>query len=83
MTTPAVATAQGICGKRESALAYLARRYQEHPAAVGLATNNQVVELLVAESGSWTILITQANGTSCVAASGEAWERVAVPKPRS
>ena len=67
------ALAQGICGSRKAALEYLERQYQERPRALGLAANNNVVELLVAKTGSWTILVTRPNGTSCVVASGEAW----------
>lgn len=33
-----------------------------------LFTNNK--------TGSWTVLITQPNGMSCIAASGESWEQM-------
>lgn len=67
------AVAQGVCGNRKAALEYLDRQYDERPRALGLAANNNVVELLVSKTGSWTILVTRPNGTSCVVASGEAW----------
>ncbi len=69
-----VSVAEGICGGRKAALEYLQRQYQERPRALGLAANARVVELLVAKTGSWTILVTRPDGISCVVASGEAWE---------
>ena len=72
-TATTTATAQGVCGSRKAALEYLERQYRERPRALGLAANNNVVELLVSETGSWTILVSYPSGTSCVVASGEAW----------
>ena len=73
-------SARPLCGERALALDYLAEKYQERPSAFGLAANNQILEILVSKTGSWTILATNASGVSCVVASGEAWVRL--PKPR-
>lgn len=79
------AGAQGVCGSREAALDYLLGRYQERPRAVGLAADGRLVEVLVAPSGSWTILVSRADGVSCVVATGEAWQVLPAPPegPRS
>jgi len=70
------AMAQTVCSDRAKFLDHLARGYQEAPAAMGLASNGAVLEVLTSESGTWTIILTMPTGTSCVVASGEAWEKV-------
>lgn len=68
------ATAQTVCGKRGEFLQRLSRNYDEAPVAVGLVSNGNVIEVLVSESGSWTIILTRPDGVSCVVAAGEAWQ---------
>lgn len=68
------ASAQTICGKRDTFLAQLAKSHQEAPIAVGLLGNGSVIEVLTSENGSWTMLVTDPNGATCVLAAGEAWE---------
>ena len=64
--------AQMICGLRDDMGKMLDQRFAEQPKAAGLA-GEQIVELLVSENGSWTILITSADGRSCVVTGGEEW----------
>ncbi|CAA7614166.1 hypothetical protein [Magnetospirillum sp. UT-4] len=71
----AIVAADSICAPREVLLASLSREYTEAPKAIGLANNGAVVELLTApDGGTWTILMTRPDGTSCVVAAGEAWD---------
>ncbi|WP_339109030.1 hypothetical protein [Thioclava sp. GXIMD4216] len=58
------------CGKRADIVVELANRYQETRRSTGIAANNTLMELFAAESGSWTLLATTPNGTSCLIASG-------------
>jgi len=71
-TTPTLA--QSICGERSRFLDQLGQHYGERVSAVGLVSNGTLLELMTSEKGSWTILITQPNGVSCVVATGESWE---------
>lgn len=66
------AQAQAICGLRDDMGKMLAQRFGEEPKAAGLV-GDRVVELLVSQTGSWTILITGADGRSCVITGGEDW----------
>lgn len=70
------AHAQAVCGDRGEIIARLESGYQEQATAIGLASNGGVVELYVSESGSWTLLLTQTTGVSCLIAAGEHWETV-------
>jgi len=66
-----------ICGARAELLAELTKRYSEAPVAVGLSNGGALVEVLTNDSGStWTILVSQPDGTSCLVASGEAWQEL-------
>lgn len=63
------------CGNRATVLDRLASKYGESRQSVGLAANNGVVEIFASkETGTWTILVTQPSGQTCLIASGQAFE---------
>lgn len=62
------------CGARAPIIEHLADRYQERRRAIALAADNSVVEIYAADTGSWTMLATSAEGQTCLIASGEAFE---------
>ena len=65
------------CSTRANVLKHLASKYSESPVAVGLAENGGVIEVLTSNAGgTWTIIITMPDGTSCMVAAGEAWEQL-------
>lgn len=66
--------ARARCLPHEEAIARLQRDYGETAQGLGLGSRGRsVTELFTSKTGSWTILITRANGLSCIAASGENW----------
>ncbi len=71
-----LAHAQPMCGERRAVVANLEKTYSEAPVSIGLASNGAVIEVLASPSGSFTIILTQPNGLSCVMASGENWENL-------
>jgi hypothetical protein len=80
------ATAQGthtmVCGARDQIVAQLSTRYGEEVRSIGIAPRNRIVEVFASdETGSWTITITSADGTTCLIASGEYFEMLP-PVPR-
>ncbi len=70
------------CLPRAEMLRQLALKYQEAPIAAGLTeTNNIMVEVFSTSDGAtWTLVITNVNGTSCVIANGFGW-RTLTPGP--
>jgi hypothetical protein len=69
------ASAQAVCGKRSDLLGQLAGRWKEAPVAMGLKDDGTMLEVVASADGStWTVLITQPSGASCVVATGERWE---------
>ena len=73
--TTTSATAQMVCGTRERIVAELEKKYGETRRSLGLQQGRGVVEVYASEeTGSWTILVTDARGKSCLMAAGEAFQ---------
>jgi len=70
------AHAQSACAPRDDVVTRLHDRFGEGLAAGGLQTAQQVIEVWAApETGTWTLLMTRANGTTCILASGTNWHQ--------
>jgi hypothetical protein len=68
------AGAEEACGQRGDIVAVLVERYQESPRGGGLQTATAMVEVWASDkTGTWTILLTQADGVACVVAAGRDW----------
>lgn len=72
------ATAQQACGERAKFMDKLEDTFAEHPIAMGLTEKGAVIEVFASKHGSWTFLITMPGGLTCVVASGQSWETLAV-----
>lgn len=82
MAGPAVAQSGPNCAPRDMVVDRLATKYGETRQSMGLGANNAVVEVYASEtSGSWTIIVTSANGLTCLVASGQAFEELAEVLP--
>lgn len=69
---------QTRCAQRGGIVARLSETYGETRQSIGLGTNNTMVEVFASgATGSWTILVTDAQGVSCLVASGQAFETLA------
>lgn len=68
------------CAERARVVERLAERFGETRKSMGLNQVNGLVEVFASDdTGSWTILLTRPDGTSCLLASGELWEPDARP----
>lgn len=64
-----------VCAERSALLGSLEREFAEAPKGAGLASDGSMLELLTSSDGkTWTLLMTQPDGTACVIAAGEAWD---------
>ena len=68
------AYAQSVCGDRAGIIRTLAGKYHEVPTAFGIAGQRNLVELFTSATGSWTVLITEPSGVTCILATGQGWE---------
>jgi hypothetical protein len=63
------------CAPHAVVVQRLAESYGESRQAIGLGSDNSVVETFAsAETGTWTITVTRPGGPTCLVASGQAFE---------
>ncbi len=71
---PSVLHAQTNCAERDSVVQSLASSYGENFAGGGVQNAQRIFEVWHSEEkGTWTILMTRADGKSCIMASGTNW----------
>lgn len=76
-TAPSQAQDQN-CGPREAIVARLADGFGEGQQMIGLAANGAIIEVFGnPETGSWTLLLSRADGISCLMAAGEYFQNIA------
>jgi len=73
-TVPAEPNDAANCGKRDEIVAQLGSVFKEVPNGMGMIDQNAVVEVFVSDTGTFTILASGTDGTSCILASGEGWD---------
>lgn len=75
----AVGAQSMACGSRDEMTQRLKQTFGEAQTGLGLVSTARVLEVWSSEeTGTWTILMTEPNGQSCMVAAGEAWKRVPV-----
>ena len=47
---------------------------------MGVTTGGGIIEIFASDEGSWTMVITQPNGVSCLIAVGQDWEILPMPE---
>ncbi len=78
------ANAAMACGPHKKLTKALTGKYKEARKGLGLVASRRVMEVFVSESGSWTLVMTDLNGVSCIIAAGHSWEdapKVAMVEP--
>lgn len=78
---PPLAQEQGTqsrqCDERDRVLSHLAKKYREAPVAVGLTSGGGLIEVLSTGAGeTWTIIVSNPDGVSCLVAAGEGWRKL-------
>ena len=76
---PPAVHAQSNCAPRDSVIERLKEKYSERLTGGGVQNAESIIEIWASDkTGSFTVLITHANGTSCVVSSGQNWNTVVV-----
>jgi hypothetical protein len=71
--------AQMVCGERKAIVAQLEGKYGETRRSIGVQDGRGVVEVYASDkTGTWTILVTNTDGKSCLMATGEGFESLTV-----
>lgn len=81
-STSAIAE-ENPCAPREIVVQTLLEEFSETPRYAGLNGDNSIVEMFASDdTGTWTLLVSMANGISCLVASGFNFtEMDAAPSP--
>ena len=66
------------CGSHDKIVNVLAGKYKEARRVMGVVNASAVMEIFMSPQGTWTILITDTSGKTCITASGEEWQDVPV-----
>ena len=74
------ALAQPVCGNHNAVSDNLKNSYSETPVSMGVTTGGGIIEIFASDEGSWTMVITQPNGVSCLIAVGQDWEILPMPE---
>lgn len=75
ISAPVLAQANN-CAPRDVVVDRLSLTYGEVFNGGGLQSDEAVFEVWISEeAGTWTILMTQADGTSCIMAAGTDWQK--------
>jgi hypothetical protein len=64
------------CGKRTDVVKMLRDTFGETAIAHGLADTGAVAEIFISSKGTWTIVATAPDGTTCMVGSGQSWQPV-------
>ncbi|MEE8203684.1 MAG: hypothetical protein V3R74_08015 [Alphaproteobacteria bacterium] len=76
LLSTAGAEAQQLCTVRDEALSQLEGKFDEQVVGRGLVESGRaIVELFVSENATWTVVVTDTTGRSCIVASGMDWMR--------
>ncbi len=75
MLLPSSGLANELCGERNDLIQHFGAEYTEVLTARGLANNGIVWEVLTSPGGTWTIILTNPMGISCLIGAGEAWSK--------
>jgi hypothetical protein len=76
LLTATSSMAAASCAPRDKLVDRLTSGYGEALAGGGLQSATRVIEVWAApETGTWTVVVTQANGLACIMASGTNWHQ--------
>lgn len=82
VAAPGTALSATQCGRHDSVVSFLGDRYGEIRHGIGIAGNDAVMEIFAsADTGTWTIVVTTADGATCLLASGEGFRATAEAAP--
>ncbi len=73
------AGAQTVCGEHSKFVEMLGAKYAEKSVAMGLTSTGAVIEVLISDEGTWSILLTYPTGSTCMVAAGDKWESLPIP----
>jgi hypothetical protein len=78
MTISNKAGAAPQCGEHDRVAQALLEKFKETPRGLGMMNSTAILEIFKSSQGSWTLVVTNARGISCISAAGEDWQEAPV-----
>ena len=78
ISTAGLAAAAPQCGDHNKIVDVLGHKYKETRRVMGVVNAKSVMEMFMSPQGTWTMVITDTSGISCITAAGEEWQDVPV-----
>jgi hypothetical protein len=78
ISTAGLAVAAPQCGDHDKIVDVLGHKYKETRRVMGVVNAKSVMEMFMSPEGTWTMVITDTSGISCITAAGEEWQDVPV-----
>ena len=75
-SSSSTSVAQVQCAAYKQMVGLLTKKFSEAPLAMGTVNEDRLMQLFVSEGGSWTIIVTKADGMACILAAGQNWEKL-------
>lgn len=72
--TKAKGETMSACGDRAELMKALRGKYQEELHGFGVTEGKAIIELMVSEAGTWSLVISPTKERSCLIGSGKGWE---------
>jgi hypothetical protein len=66
------------CGNHDKIVDALGEKFKETRRVMGVVNSKTVMEIFMSPQGTWSIVITDTSGNSCITAFGEDWQDVPV-----
>jgi hypothetical protein len=73
-----IAEAAPQCSSHDKIVDALGNKFKETRRVMGVVNSKAVMEIFMSPQGTWTIVITDTSGLSCITASGEEWQDVPI-----
>lgn len=67
------------CGPHDEIIKVLTDKYQEHLRSLGMINDKAVMEVYRSSKGTWTFIVTNNAGLTCIVAAGDNWDDVPPP----
>ena len=73
-----VASAAAPCSSHDAVAKSLTTKFKEARRIMGVVNAKAVMEIFMSPQGTWTVVVTDANGTACIIAAGQDWQEVPI-----
>ena len=73
---PSFAQQELMCAPRDEVVRQLGAQFSETAVSRGLTGDGMLLEMFASPQGTWTAVLSEPTGVSCLVSGGEAWENV-------